>query len=582
MRFLHTSDWHLGRSFHGASLLEEQAAALARMVELAREGEVDAVLIAGDIYDRAIPPAEAVRLFNDTLVELRGTGAVVVAIAGNHDSHVRVSVYDPLLSAFGVSIRGDVRRAERPVIVIPKRGGAPVAIYPLPYLDPSVDGPALAGTEWERAAAHGSVSDRLYDGFVSDGSVSVGVADGFVVDGIADGAVIGDSLGGDVAQGVLFDGLKLDASEGNAPEGSVLALPRATATDPPAGRLRHEHVTRLALARLRRDLQTRPGHRSVVVAHTFVAGGVGCESERELTVGNVDRVSVEAFAGFDAVALGHLHRAQELDGPRLAYCGSPLPYSFSEEGQRKSVRLVELGADGPPRVEVVPLEVGRPLATIEGEIEQLLRDPALEKAEGARVRVILTDEALPLQAKARLQRRFPHIAELRHRPPEVERCSISERHRRVRQTASPLDLLTAFFTDQQGRPATAVEEQLLRRALEAAGGDGGDDSHGIKEHSSREQSSSGSSSRSDSRSGGGGGGRESGSGSSVIVGRVSGSGGRDSGSGGRDSSGEDNGGAGGDNGGAGEDNGSNNGARGGGDRGKSGGGMSDSCGGEEP
>ena len=123
MRFLHTSDWHLGRSFHGASLLEEQAAALARMVELAREGEVDAVLIAGDIYDRAIPPAEAVRLFNDTLVELRGTGAVVVAIAGNHDSHVRVSVYDPLLSAFGVSIRGDVRRAERPVIVIPKRGG---------------------------------------------------------------------------------------------------------------------------------------------------------------------------------------------------------------------------------------------------------------------------------------------------------------------------------------------------------------------------------------------------------------------------------------------------------------------------
>jgi DNA repair exonuclease SbcCD nuclease subunit len=691
MRFLHTSDWHLGRSFHGSSLLEEQAAALARMVELAREGEVDAVLIAGDIYDRAIPPAEAVRLFNDTLVELRGTGAVVVAIAGNHDSHVRVSVYDPLLSAFGVSIRGDVRRAERPVIVIPKRGGAPVAIYPLPYLDPSVDGPALAGTEWERAAAHGSVSDRLYDGFVSDGSVSVGVADGFVVDGIADGAVIGDSLGGDVAQGVLFDGLKLDASEGNAPEGSVLALPRATATDPPAGRLRHEHVTRLALARLRRDLQTRPGHRSVVVAHTFVAGGVGCESERELTVGNVDRVSVEAFAGFDAVALGHLHRAQELDGPRLAYCGSPLPYSFSEEGQRKSVRLVELGADGPPRVEVVPLEVGRPLATIEGEIEQLLRDPALEKAEGARVRVILTDEALPLQAKARLQRRFPHIAELRHRPPEVERCSISERHRRVRQTASPLDLLTAFFTDQQGRPATAVEEQLLRRALEAAGGDGGGDSHGIREHGSREQSSSGSGesdtgsssresgsssgsdsrSRSRSRSRSGGGGRESGSGSSGSGGTASGSGGGDSdsrsagrasgsgssessggasatvgtdsgsggednwgavgdnrsdngndndndnddrgsfdrgksgsglsgcsasgsgsgssvivgrvsGSGGRDSSGEDNGGAGEDNGGAGEDNGSSNGARGGGDRGKSGGGMSDSCGGEEP
>jgi exonuclease SbcD len=91
------------------------------------------------------------------------------------------------------------------------------------------------------------------------------------------------------------------------------------------------------------------------------------------------------------------------------------------------------------------------------------------------VRVILTDETLPLQAKARLQRRFPHIAELRHRPPRAERFSSDERHRRVRQAASPIDLLTAFFADQQGRPATVIEQELLRRALEAAGGgvDGG-------------------------------------------------------------------------------------------------------------
>lgn len=439
MRFLHTSDWHLGRSFHGASLLEEQAAALARMVELARDGEVDAVLIAGDIYDRAIPPAEAVRLFNDTLARLRETGAAVVAIAGNHDSHVRVSVYDPLLSAFGVSIRGDVRRADQPVIVSPRRGGAPVAIYPLPYLDPAVDGPALAGLDRAEAAVPGF--DR--EGAAGGGSASGGFGSG----------------DGDCAQGALFEAADLDAPAG------------AAAASPGGGRLRHEDVTRLALARLRRDLRGRPGHRSVLVAHTFVAGGQPSESERELTVGNVDRVSVEAFAGFDAVALGHLHRAQELDGPRLAYSGSPLPYSFSEQGQRKSVRLVALSADGTPTVELLPLEVGRPLATIEGPIEQLLRDPALEAVVGAWLRVILTDEALPLQAKARLQRRFPHIAELRHQPPRAERFSASERHQRVRQAASPLDLLTAFFTDQQGRPATAAEDRLLRRALEAAGGE---------------------------------------------------------------------------------------------------------------
>ncbi|MFM7548641.1 MAG: exonuclease SbcCD subunit D, partial [Cyanobacteriota bacterium] len=82
MRLLPTSDWHLGRTFHGASLLEEQAAVMERIVAIARDGAVDAVLIAGDLYDRAIPPAEAVRLFTDTLARLRDSGAAVVAIAG--------------------------------------------------------------------------------------------------------------------------------------------------------------------------------------------------------------------------------------------------------------------------------------------------------------------------------------------------------------------------------------------------------------------------------------------------------------------------------------------------------------------
>ena len=386
MRFLHTSDWHLGRQFHGASLLEEQAAALDRIVALAEEAEVDAVLIAGDIYDRAIPPAEAVQLFTSTLARLRGSGAAVVAIAGNHDSHVRVSVYDPLLSALGVTIRGDVNRSREPVLVNPRRGGSPVAIYPLPYLDPFVDGPLL---------------------------------------------------GGDSADTSL--------------------------------KLRHEDVTRLALARIRDDLRSRSGHRSLVVAHTFVAGGEGCESERELTVGNVERVSVDSFAGFDAVALGHLHRSQQLDGPRLAYSGSPLAYSFSEQQQRKSVRIVELREGDQPGVEIVPLDVGRRLCTLEGCLEDLCRDPRYEVAVDARVRIVLTDETLPLQAMARLRARFPHVAELRHRPPEApDRSSAPERSRCVREAVSPFDLASAFFADQQGRAIGADEAGLLRDALSAA------------------------------------------------------------------------------------------------------------------
>jgi exonuclease SbcD len=384
MRLLHTSDWHLGRSFHGASLLDEQAEALNRIVELAEQKDVDLVVIAGDLYDRAIPPAEAVQLFTATLARLRRADIAVVAIAGNHDSHVRVSVYDPLLAALGVTIRGEVGRLREPVLVQPKDGGQVVAVYPLPYLEPSLHGPLLR-QELE---------------------------------------------------------LKLEQGPGAEAEAS--------------GRLSHEAVTRLALEAIRRDLATRAGCRSVLVAHAFVAGGQSSDSERELSVGQLDRVSVETFAGFDYVALGHLHGSQQLDGPRLAYSGTPLPYSFSEERQRKSVRLVQLGADGTPSVELLPLEVGRPLQTIEGTLESLCRDPAYE---GAR------DETLPLQAMARLRQRFPHAVELRHQPPEVQRSSASQRSQTIRQARSPLELATSFFVDQQGRDATATEADLLRQAL---------------------------------------------------------------------------------------------------------------------
>ena len=132
MRLLHTSDWHLGRSFHGASLLEEQDPAIERIAELADNHAVDAVLIAGDLYDRAIPPAEAVELFNKALAQLSRDGTAVVAIAGNQDSHLLVSVYDPLLSAFEATICGDVGRAWAPVLVanlLAQLDGRPLAAH---------------------------------------------------------------------------------------------------------------------------------------------------------------------------------------------------------------------------------------------------------------------------------------------------------------------------------------------------------------------------------------------------------------------------------------------------------------------
>ncbi|HEY5400062.1 MAG TPA: DNA repair exonuclease, partial [Trebonia sp.] len=105
MRFLHTSDWHLGRSLHRADLREAQSAFLDHLVETARAERVDAVLVAGDVYDRAIAPVDAVALCEDALARLRDTGARVIAISGNHDSALRLGVNSALIDTAGVHLR---------------------------------------------------------------------------------------------------------------------------------------------------------------------------------------------------------------------------------------------------------------------------------------------------------------------------------------------------------------------------------------------------------------------------------------------------------------------------------------------
>ena len=132
MRFVHTSDWHLGRTLHGVGMLEHQAAYLDHLVELVRAEGVDAVLVAGDVYDRAIPPVEAVELLADALARLSETAAVVLT-PGNHDSAVRLG-FGAALMRPGVHLRARAEQVGTPVLL--DGGGAPVAIYPLPYLDP--------------------------------------------------------------------------------------------------------------------------------------------------------------------------------------------------------------------------------------------------------------------------------------------------------------------------------------------------------------------------------------------------------------------------------------------------------------
>jgi DNA repair protein SbcD/Mre11 len=143
MLMLHTSDWHLGRSLHRADLRAAQAAFLDHLVDTVRAEHVDVVLVAGDIYDRAVPPVDAVELCEDALLRLHATGAAIVLISGNHDSARRLGFGSGLLSQAGVHVRTRASALAEPVMLADRHG--PVAVYAVPYLEPDAVRGELAG-----------------------------------------------------------------------------------------------------------------------------------------------------------------------------------------------------------------------------------------------------------------------------------------------------------------------------------------------------------------------------------------------------------------------------------------------------
>jgi DNA repair protein SbcD/Mre11 len=164
MRLIHTSDWHLGRTLHGESLLEHQSVFLDWLLGQATSHRVDAVVVAGDVYDRAVPPTDAVALLDQTLVRFFRAGIPVVLTSGNHDSAVRLGFASGLSEAAGIHLRTRVEDIARPVIVRDEHGE--VGIYGIPYLLPDA---VMAELGAERS--HGSVLAAACERIRADAAV---------------------------------------------------------------------------------------------------------------------------------------------------------------------------------------------------------------------------------------------------------------------------------------------------------------------------------------------------------------------------------------------------------------------------
>ncbi|HEV7209639.1 MAG TPA: exonuclease SbcCD subunit D [Mycobacteriales bacterium] len=208
MRLLHTSDWHLGRSLHRADLGPAQEAFVDHLVETVRAERVDVVLIAGDVYDRAVPPLESIGLFEQALRRLRAVGAQVIAISGNHDSPLRLGVNAALLEGAGVFLRTRVADCGRPILLADRHG--PVAVHALPYLEPDAVRAAL-GPEVGRSheAVLGAAMQRVRTDLAGrDPRRSVLLSHGWVRGGVASESERDITVGGAGAVPAdLFDGL---------------------------------------------------------------------------------------------------------------------------------------------------------------------------------------------------------------------------------------------------------------------------------------------------------------------------------------------------------------------------------------
>lgn len=419
MRILHTSDWHLGRTFHGRVLDDDHAAFIDHLVTLAREESVDAVLVAGDVYDRALPPAAAVSLLDEALCRLTEVTRVVL-IPGNHDSARRLGFAAELMTD-RLLIRARATHVGHGIVLPDAQGQEAAVVHALPYLDPDAARQSLPPVLAQLLDEH---PDR----------------------------------------------------------------PGTGTDDPPLLPRSHEAVVSAALRLVAADLErTRSGRLqrlpSLVMAHAFVVGGRASESERDIRVGGVDAVPAQVFStaggsplaqacgGIDYVALGHLHRPQEVPpspgeagpGPRLVYPGSPLALSFEEADTAKSSVLLDVGPRGVTSLERVPVPVRHHVRTVEGTMDELL-SPATQDATGTDswVRVVLRGERPP-GALATLRTRFPGLLAFHHEAPAPglrEQVGVTA-------AADPVEVATRFLADVAGRPPDQAERAAVQHAYEA-------------------------------------------------------------------------------------------------------------------
>lgn len=365
MRFLHISDLHIGKVVNDFSMLEEQKLILEQLVSLAAENKVDALVIAGDIYDRAIPPGEAVSLFDQFLTKLSDQEIQIIMISGNHDSPERISFGEHLLCARGVHIAGVWNRQAKRVFL----GDTEFVL--LPFFKP------VREEETDSNSAVARALERYWQ---------------------------------------------------------------------------QEQEESLEKQR-------------VLITHFFVTDQgkepALSESETTIHVGGLDNVEASLFDGFDYVALGHIHRCQQIGERPVWYSGSTLKYSFGECGQEKCALLVNLEEH---RAEVtrLPLHPAKEFRIIRGSLEELLRQGQEDERRSDYLQAVLTDRGELIDPMGTLRSVYPNMMQiLRAGEWEQEQRAEQKADRMLARRKDPVALFEAFYEEVTGETLLAEGKKAV-------------------------------------------------------------------------------------------------------------------------
>lgn len=373
MKIFHLSDLHIGLKLYNRDLLEDQKYVFDQIIRYAKEEEPDVIVIAGDIYDKAVPSAEAVEVFDDFIAALANeTTSTVMTISGNHDSAPRVDAYRRVLAKQRLYMIGKPPVMPNEFIekVTLSDAFGPVNFYLLPFVKPSM--------------------------------------------------------------------VKL-----------------ITGTDKEGRNLSYNDAMHALIARE----NINPDERNVFVSHQFYlpVGKTADDIERmesEIrTVGNIDEISADVLQPFDYAALGHIHKPMTVGDDRFRYCGTPMPYSVSEAGQKKGVIMVELGAGTEaPIISVLPLHPLHEVRVIEDTLEEILKQGCDDY-----VTAVLTDkvEFDIFDMQSRLRAAFPNLLEIRrvntHQADYTRRLQADEE-------LDPYELCCAFLKDMDEDSLAIIQD----------------------------------------------------------------------------------------------------------------------------